>query len=180
MYQLHSCLGNCHHLVRLVKGCLPPSTRQWLNKWTVRIPRLKERMFFSGIPSFSPLSILYFIHWHIHVVLASYSNTISPNTWFFSTTFALVGLVFWHQDLRSVLRNVEWCVIPMYSKCKTQKGSKMIKFLHLDKCYILQKLSDPIRCKAEKGFSAESSPMNKRSFELWGKVFIHIGWPLIV
>ena len=178
MYQLHSCLGNCHHMVRLAKSCLPPSTRQRLNSQDPKVKR--KGVLFSGIPSFSPLSILYIIHWHIHVVLASYFNTISPNTWFVSTTFSLVGLVFWHQDLRSVLRNVEWCVIPMNSKCKTQKGSKMIKFLHLDKCYILQKLSDPIRCKAEKGFSAESSPMNKRSFELWGKVFIHIGWPLII
>ena len=31
----------------------------------------------------------------------------------------------------------------------------------------LQMSSDPILCKAEKGFAAESSPKNSRSFPLW-------------
>ena len=42
-----------------------------------------------------------------------------------------------------------------------------------DKNY-LQMLSDPILCKAEKGFAAESSPKNSRSFPLWKTNFSFI------
>ena len=42
-----------------------------------------------------------------------------------------------------------------------------------DKNY-LQMFSDPILCKAEKGFAAESSPKNSRSFPLWKTNFSFI------
>ena len=175
MYQLHSCLGNCHHLVRLAKSCLSPSTRQWLNSQDPKVKR-KDNFFLWFLPLVPFLFCTSFIDTSMLCWL------VTPLPFHQIPDFSALRLVGWFGLLTSGFEvGAKKCgVIPMYSKCKTQKGSKMIKFLHLDKCYILQKLSDPIRCKAEKGFSAESSPMNKRSFELWGKVFIHIGWPLIV
>ena len=142
------------------------------------IPRLKERMFFFW-DSFLQSPFYFVLHSLTHPCCVGQLLQYHFTKYLICQHYIQFG---WFGLLTSGFEvGAKKCgVIPMYSKCKTQKGSKMIKFLHLDKCYILQKLSDPIRCKAEKGFSAESSPMNKRSFELWGKVFIHIDWPLIV
>ena len=47
-------------------------------------------------------------------------------------------------------------------------GDKIQKYIGgLSEKVYLQMSSDPILCKAEKGFAAESSPKNSRSFPVW-------------
>ena len=47
-------------------------------------------------------------------------------------------------------------------------GDKIQKYIGgLSEKVYLQMSSDPILCKAEKGFAAESSPKKSKSFPLW-------------